>query len=57
MMLLDIEPTGVKHDFQPAAAVPGGMPTCCRDSPEHDNELDPGLLGEFTEPDTQRPVA
>jgi hypothetical protein len=52
MMLLEIEPTDVKHDFQP-----GGMPTRCRDSLDHDNELDPGLFGGFTEPDTQRPVA
>lgn len=59
MMLLEIalvEPTGAKHNFQPGASIPSGMPTFCRDNLDHVNEMDKRFLAGFTEPNTQRPA-
>jgi hypothetical protein len=47
-----VEPTGVKHNFDPGATVPGGMPTRCRGDLDHVDELVAGFFGGSTEPDT-----
>ena len=51
-----VGPMGMKHNFDPGATAPGGMPTRCRDNLDHVNELDTGFFGGSTEPDTQRLV-
>jgi hypothetical protein len=51
-----VEPTGVKHNFDPGATVPGGMPTRCRGDLDHVDGLVAGFFGGSTEPDTQRLV-
>ena len=51
-----VGPTCVKHNFDPGATVPGGLPMRCRDNLDHVDELGAGFFGGSTEPDTQRLV-